>query len=188
MGFLRCITFIRSDLYRHTGCYSFARLLRTYFGVPGFAFCVWFRIARYSRQQVILWPLHVFARICLRHIRYRFGICIPYDTDIGPGLYIGHFGGIFVSHEARIGSNCNINHDVTVGVKYGGEHAARRCLGAMCFWARDAGSSAVLRWVRTVLSGQTVWSHAPRQRLRCWGACLEGCCPAGGPATMLYTK
>jgi serine O-acetyltransferase len=43
------------------------------------------------------------------------GICIPARCDIGPGLYIGHFGGIFVDSEARIGVNCNIAQGVTIG-------------------------------------------------------------------------
>ena len=34
---------------------------------------------------------------------------------IGPGLYIGHFGGIIVSSAAVIGENCNISHGVTIG-------------------------------------------------------------------------
>jgi len=43
------------------------------------------------------------------------GICIPGRCNIGPGLYIGHFGGIFVDSEARIGENCNIAQGVTIG-------------------------------------------------------------------------
>jgi serine O-acetyltransferase len=43
------------------------------------------------------------------------GICIPARCDIGPGLYIGHFGGIFVDSEARLGANCNIAQGVTIG-------------------------------------------------------------------------
>jgi len=43
------------------------------------------------------------------------GICIPGRCNIGPGLYIGHFGGIFIDSEARIGGNCNIAQGVTIG-------------------------------------------------------------------------
>src|SRR5262249_40386842 len=43
------------------------------------------------------------------------GICIPWGCNIGAGLYIGHFGGIFVDSQARIGSNCNIAQGVTIG-------------------------------------------------------------------------
>ena len=35
---------------------------------------------------------------------------------IGPGLYIGHHGGIFVNPNATIGANCNINPGSVIGV------------------------------------------------------------------------
>jgi len=44
------------------------------------------------------------------------GVYIKLDAEIGPGLYIGHYGNIFVS--GVIGSNCNISQGVTIG--YGG--------------------------------------------------------------------
>lgn len=43
------------------------------------------------------------------------GINLPYATDIGPGLFIGHAGGIVVNSACRIGRNCNISHNVTIG-------------------------------------------------------------------------
>ena len=45
-----------------------------------------------------------------------YRISIPHDTPIGPGLFIGHFGGIAVNNEARIGRNCDLSHGVTIGV------------------------------------------------------------------------
>ncbi len=50
-----------------------------------------------------------------KFIEILTGICIPARCDIGPGLYIGHFGGIFVDSEARLGANCNIAQGVTIG-------------------------------------------------------------------------
>lgn len=47
------------------------------------------------------------------------GINIPGPTQIGPGLLIGHAGGIVVNAAAVIGSNCNISHQVTIGVSRG---------------------------------------------------------------------
>ncbi|HYX64157.1 MAG TPA: DapH/DapD/GlmU-related protein, partial [Burkholderiales bacterium] len=43
------------------------------------------------------------------------GISLPGDCEIGEGLYIGHFGGIVLSAGARIGHNCNIAQNVTLG-------------------------------------------------------------------------
>lgn len=46
------------------------------------------------------------------------GIHIEPTIDIGPGLYIGHFGNVFLGGYTRIGKFANISHEVTVG--YGG--------------------------------------------------------------------
>jgi serine O-acetyltransferase len=50
-----------------------------------------------------------------KFIEILTGICIPARCNIGPGLYIGHFGGIFIDSESRIGENCNIAQGVTIG-------------------------------------------------------------------------
>ncbi len=54
---------------------------------------------------------------------YRFvetvtGISIPKGADIGPGLRIWHFGGIFVNPNVKIGANCVIRHGVTIGNRH----------------------------------------------------------------------
>jgi serine O-acetyltransferase len=43
------------------------------------------------------------------------GISIPAACDIGAGLYVGHFGGIFIDSQCRLGRNCNISQGVTIG-------------------------------------------------------------------------
>lgn len=48
-----------------------------------------------------------------------FGINISTNADIGPGLYIGHFGGIFLHGD--MGANCSVTQGVTVGYKGGGK-------------------------------------------------------------------
>jgi len=49
-------------------------------------------------------------------IRIVWGIELPRATKIGPGLYIGHFGGITVSSAAEIGSRCTLSPCITIGV------------------------------------------------------------------------
>ncbi|WP_202807025.1 hypothetical protein [Planktothrix agardhii] len=36
-------------------------------------------------------------------------INIPSKTQIGKGFYIGHFGGIIINQDVKIGENCNIS-------------------------------------------------------------------------------
>ncbi len=113
----------RADLYRHLqGASGWRAGLRAYRMVPGFRFLFWLRLAAMTRGAGALWPLvHVLARYMHKHYRFKFGISIPYDTQIGPGFYIGHFGGIVVSRDARIGRNCNISQNVTIGQVNRGE-------------------------------------------------------------------
>jgi serine O-acetyltransferase len=51
----------------------------------------------------------------LNHCRFRYGLDISPAAAIGPGLYIGHFGGVVVSPYAVLGANCNIAQGVTIG-------------------------------------------------------------------------
>lgn len=43
------------------------------------------------------------------------GISLPLNTQIGPALTIRHGQGIVVSWKSRIGSNCEIHQNVTLG-------------------------------------------------------------------------
>ena len=58
-----------------------------------------------------------------------YGILIPYNVKIGRGFYIGHFGGIVVNADVVIGTNCNLNHGVTIGVTYGGKYPGSPVIG-----------------------------------------------------------
>ena len=51
----------------------------------------------------------------LRHYKYKYGYEIHPSTDIAPGFYIGHFGGIVINQKATIGYNVNISQGVTIG-------------------------------------------------------------------------
>jgi serine O-acetyltransferase len=49
-----------------------------------------------------------------RWIEITTGISLNPRADIGRGLYIGHFGGIIIGR-VKMGDNCNISHEVTLG-------------------------------------------------------------------------
>lgn len=68
----------------------------------------------------------VFHWCLTRVVETTTGISINPGANIGPGLYIGHFGGVIVG-EATIGTNCNLSQGVTLG-RTGriGEHGAPR--------------------------------------------------------------
>lgn len=121
MIFKEYIRMIKSDLHRYNPREDMP--IYTYLHVPGFRYSCWLRTSRFlkSHKGIGWFVLYALARYQLRRYEYRFGISIPYNTAIGPGFYIGHYGGIVVSCHAQIGKNCNINHGVTVGTAYGGK-------------------------------------------------------------------
>ena len=55
-------------------------------------------------------------------MKIKLGINIPYNTDIKPGFYIGHFGVIVVHPDVKIGWNCNISSRVTLGISSRGKN------------------------------------------------------------------
>ena len=119
----------RADLFRYAGQASFRDHLVQYFLAPGYRYTWWMRFCAFlsaSKLGRLLFPL---AWLINRRQQIRFGIGISYKTQVGPGLYIGHEGGIFVSEHAVIGKNCNLSHQVTIGVSRRGERAGIPTVG-----------------------------------------------------------
>ncbi|OYW45981.1 MAG: serine acetyltransferase [Sphingomonadales bacterium 32-68-7] len=50
-----------------------------------------------------------------RVIETSTGISLPKEAEIGPGLKIWHFGGVFINPGVRIGANCTLRQGVTIG-------------------------------------------------------------------------
>jgi serine O-acetyltransferase len=112
----RTIELIKSDLCRasdHIGLRAFIRCFRRQ---EGFNYMVWFRLTSGYTGRGLLRSL---LRSKLRAKQRQVGIIIPAEAKIGPGFYIGHYGGIVLNETTVIGANCNIAHGVTVGSNHG---------------------------------------------------------------------
>ncbi len=83
-------------------------------------------------------PLLLLIIIWLKVIEVTTGISISYQARIGPGLYIGHFGNIFVGEDAVIGHTCNISQGVSVGVSGRGEKRGMPRIGDRVYIAANA--------------------------------------------------
>ena len=66
------------------------------------------------------------------------GICLPAGATIGKGLYIGHFGGIFLSGHAVLGEHCTLSQCVTVGYGGRGEGLGEPVVGDRVYIAAGA--------------------------------------------------
>jgi serine O-acetyltransferase len=91
--------------------------LRTLFLSQGFwASCV-YRASRAALRRpgwtrALALP---FAAVAQKLVEILTGISISSDCEIGDGLYIGHYGSIFLPAGGRIGHNCSLAQNVTIG-------------------------------------------------------------------------
>jgi serine O-acetyltransferase len=105
--------------------------LRTVFLTQGFWASAVYRVARAGlRCTRLLLPL---AAIAQKLVEIITGISLPPDCEIGEGLYIGHYGAIIVGMQARIGHNCSLAQNVTIGVGASGEGRGAPVIGNRVF-------------------------------------------------------
>ncbi len=125
------IKYVKSDLYRYHGKYSFKVFLKEYYINPGFKFMFWHRIAHAARGKGKL--IYLIPWLKLRSLKYKFGYDIPAETKIGKGFYIGHLGSIVISPQAIIGNNCNISQGITIGYSSRGNNIGYPSIGNNVF-------------------------------------------------------
>ena len=91
------------------------RLVRQHFGLQAL---LAYRLGRWlleSRASWWIWPIGWPAYfLASRFVRAAFDIRLHLSAKIGPGLYIGHFGGIELEH-CRLGEGCSIAQSVRIG-------------------------------------------------------------------------
>lgn len=107
---------------------------------PGIQAVAIFRFGQWSRSQYVVFrlisdPIYI---VLSEFIKIAWGIDLPRSAKIGPGLYIGHFGGIIISPAAVIGANCNISQGITIGVDGVGEKRGVPIIGDNVYIAPGA--------------------------------------------------
>ncbi len=128
--------YIKRDLarYRATDKRSYPALVIM---APGMIAGIYYRIghwiwypAEINRKWLkLLRPLYMIGK---RLVEIYSSISISTQARIGPGLYISHFGPIFVG-ASIIGDNCNLSQQVTLGVAGRGEKRGLPTLGNRVF-------------------------------------------------------
>lgn len=101
---------IEADKQRTGGGSRFLRLLRT---------------AHYTSNRF----LRIYCRIWLRYYEKVYGLEIPYNAQIGKGLYIGHAYNITINPKTIIGENCNIHRGCLLGQQNRGEKKGAPIIG-----------------------------------------------------------
>lgn len=123
--------YLKYDLYRYfyfspeVNKISIFRKIKLIFYTQGIWATILFRIRRWVKYEckfrflkIIGMPIGNFLNLLMEIMT---GIHIGPDIDIGPGLYIGHYGNIFLGGDTKMGKMCNISNEVTVGFAGRGE-------------------------------------------------------------------
>lgn len=100
---------------------------------------------RYSRWvftkvhiPVVRQFLKLFGILWHKLIEITTGIDLPSRADIGKGLYIAHFGGIFINDEVKMGDYCTLSQDITIGIAGRGDKRGCPKLGDKVYLAPGA--------------------------------------------------
>lgn len=110
--------YIASDLFRYLTSTSIKAFLRGWY-ITGFRYTFFMRCCKYFANKGFFgWLPFFICRVALRHYSITYGFQIPWQTNIGPGLNIGHFGPIIVNPSSTIGVNCNISVGVLLGLNH----------------------------------------------------------------------
>jgi len=109
--------------------------LRTLFLSQGFwASCV-YRASRaaVTRGGLVGWIARPFVAVAQKAVEIVTGISLPAQCEIGDGIYIGHYGSIILEAQARIGHNCSLAQNVTIGTAPSSEGPGAPTIGNRVF-------------------------------------------------------
>jgi serine O-acetyltransferase len=80
--------------------------------------CAVYRLFRplvVHRFKIVRRLAHVTSIFAKKWIEVFAGISLPAQCEIGPGLFISHFGGVVINPRTRVGRHCNLGHGITIG-------------------------------------------------------------------------
>ena len=133
---------LRADILRTYEYLQGSRLRRAVncLRSPGVQAVIVFRFGQWLYRQPsllkrLLRPSYFFLNGL---VQVMWGIELPRSARIGPGLYIGHFGGITIAPGVVIGRNCNLSQQITVGLSGQGENAGVPTIGDNVYLAPGA--------------------------------------------------
>ena len=108
---------LQADVFRYRGQTGRRAILDAWWGEPGFRFTWYLRkVAFYAPHKRGIGILaYLYNRFWLNHYRFRYGFDISPTTRIGPGFYLGHFGGVVINPATVLGSNVNVAKGATIG-------------------------------------------------------------------------
>lgn len=117
---------IQKDFYRESGKWLSTFEIWKKCVNPNLHFMYIFRKAQQYKKTPLL---GLYWRIVLRHFQIKYGFQIYPETEIGEGLYLGHWGSLVINPKTKIGKNCNIAQGVTIGQQNRGKNVGFPMIG-----------------------------------------------------------
>lgn len=134
---------VYSDLFRYTGNARRTKAIYTTYlqelrSSPEFSYISAFRRTRYYYDQISKYDgwrrvlnkakFKVF-NFYLDRLSRKYHIQIPYDTNIGKGFYLAHFGRVIIHPKSVIGYNVNVSTGVVIGTQFRGKRKGAPHIG-----------------------------------------------------------
>jgi serine O-acetyltransferase len=139
-----------------------------------------YRLGQHARKftgisKMLCFPILLFHRFMEFQMELFHHVSIERNADIGPGLYIGHAGMIYIG-SCKIGRNFSIHHNVTVGKGYSKGKFGIPTIGDDVWIGTGSVVSGAIHIGNnvTISSGSIVTRSIP-----------DGCLVAGNPARVL---
>jgi serine O-acetyltransferase len=113
---------IKADLWRYEAGSSGRHWRHALRFEPGFRLTLLMRLCRFTRLNPWLrWTLYLLLRLWFNRLSMKLMVFMDPMAEIGPGLYLGHPFLIVINWRVKIGKDCSIGHEVTLGSHSRGE-------------------------------------------------------------------
>ena len=120
--------YILEDFYRYYGEQTNKKTyLRYAYTYPNIAFTRNLRLAKSYKDKNKL--KYIWYKLRHRKLFYKYSFQIPFETNIGRGFYLAHFGNIIINQGSTIGNNVSIAQGVTIGKTNRGKKAGCPTIG-----------------------------------------------------------
>lgn len=111
------ISLLKEDYARYCDHrWSLLNVIRDKRSIPGLDYMFWFRLANAFKESGICHRFCI-AKLTCKGIKYGFDI--PFDTKIGGGFCIKHFGLLIINHQCVIGKNFTVVPGTIIGKSKG---------------------------------------------------------------------
>lgn len=136
---------VYSDLFRYTGnARRTNKIYTTYLqelrSSPEFNYISTMRRTRYYYDEIEKYKHYKWRRrwatvkfktfnFILDRLSRKYHFQIPYDTNIGKGFYLAHFGRVIIHPKSVIGYNVNVSTGVVIGTQFRGKRKGAPTIG-----------------------------------------------------------